>query len=178
MSSCERLSDTDQSSSPRLKHCHAHRLHHHNMVACNLHGWGSQVKNQWLILLRWERPQAKVSTPNPSIQMAPPTTSSHNSHPLQVHASNVLDTNGDWSFSSEPFEKNVHEPLYGEWLSSRANNTDCLKFLQWPFIVIGVSIMDISLAGFVGACYRNTSLLRLYLFVMFFIFAMLLRFFK
>ncbi|GAU14649.1 hypothetical protein TSUD_97130 [Trifolium subterraneum] len=24
----------------------------------------------------------------------------------------------------------------GIWLSSRANNTDCLKFLQWPLIII------------------------------------------
>uniref|UniRef100_A0A2P2JGY6 Uncharacterized protein MANES_11G140500 n=1 Tax=Rhizophora mucronata TaxID=61149 RepID=A0A2P2JGY6_RHIMU len=64
----------------------------------------------------------------------------------------------------------------GIWLSSRANNTDCLKFLQWPLIIIGVAIMVISLAGFVGACYRNTFLLWLYLFVMFFIIAALLGF--
>ncbi|XP_065868342.1 tetraspanin-3-like [Euphorbia lathyris] len=64
----------------------------------------------------------------------------------------------------------------GIWLSSRANNTDCLKFLQWPLIVIGVSIMVVSLAGFAGACYRNTFLLWLYLFVMFFIIAALIGF--
>ncbi|OAY37954.1 tetraspanin-3 [Manihot esculenta] len=64
----------------------------------------------------------------------------------------------------------------GIWLSSRANNTDCLKFLQWPLIVIGVSIMVISLAGFAGACYRNTFLMWLYLFVMFFIIAALIGF--
>ncbi|KAJ8751426.1 hypothetical protein K2173_016633 [Erythroxylum novogranatense] len=64
----------------------------------------------------------------------------------------------------------------GIWLSSRANNTDCLKFLQWPLIIIGVSIMVISLAGFAGACYRNTFLLWLYLFVMFFIIAALIGF--
>ncbi|EYU35767.1 hypothetical protein MIMGU_mgv1a024206mg [Erythranthe guttata] len=29
----------------------------------------------------------------------------------------------------------------GIWLSSHANNTDCPKFLQWPLIIIGVSIM-------------------------------------
>ncbi|KAG6629331.1 tetraspanin-3-like [Carya illinoinensis] len=64
----------------------------------------------------------------------------------------------------------------GIWLSTRANNTDCLKFLQWPLIVIGVSLMTISLAGFAGACYRNTVLMRLYLFVMFFIIAALIGF--
>lgn len=64
----------------------------------------------------------------------------------------------------------------GIWLSTRANNTDCLKFLQWPLIVIGVSIMSISLAGFAGACYRNTFLMRLYLFVMFIIIAALIGF--
>lgn len=64
----------------------------------------------------------------------------------------------------------------GIWLSSRANNTDCLKFLQWPLIVIGVSIMVVSLAGFAGACYRNTVLMWFYLFVMFFIIAALIGF--
>lgn len=64
----------------------------------------------------------------------------------------------------------------GIWLSSRANNTDCLKFLQWPLIIIGVSIMVVSLAGFAGACYRNTFLLRLYLVVMFLIIAVLIGF--
>ncbi|ONI00524.1 hypothetical protein PRUPE_6G092900 [Prunus persica] len=64
----------------------------------------------------------------------------------------------------------------GIWLSSRANNTDCLKFLQWPLIIIGVSIMVVSLAGFAGACYRNTFLMWVYLFVMFFIIAALIGF--
>lgn len=64
----------------------------------------------------------------------------------------------------------------GIWLSTRANNTDCLKFLQWPLIIIGVAIMVVSLAGFAGACYRNTFLMWLYLFAMFFIIATLLGF--
>ncbi|XP_050209844.1 tetraspanin-3-like [Mercurialis annua] len=64
----------------------------------------------------------------------------------------------------------------GIWLSSRANNTDCLKFLQWPLIVIGIAIMVVSLAGFAGACYRNTLLMWVYLFVMFFIIAALIGF--
>ncbi|XP_019448010.1 PREDICTED: tetraspanin-3-like [Lupinus angustifolius] len=64
----------------------------------------------------------------------------------------------------------------GIWLSTRANNTDCLNFLQWPLIIIGVSIMVISLAGFAGACYRNTLLMRLYLIIMFLIIAVLIGF--
>ncbi|PIN06463.1 hypothetical protein CDL12_20985 [Handroanthus impetiginosus] len=64
----------------------------------------------------------------------------------------------------------------GIWLSSRANNTDCMKFLQWPIIIIGVAIMVVSLAGFAGACYRNNFLMYLYLWAMFFIIAALIGF--
>ncbi|KAL5716928.1 Tetraspanin-4 [Ranunculus cassubicifolius] len=64
----------------------------------------------------------------------------------------------------------------GIWLSSKANTTDCIKFLQWPLIIIGISIMVISLAGFAGACYRNTVLLWIYLFAMFFVIAALIGF--
>lgn len=64
----------------------------------------------------------------------------------------------------------------GIWLSSRANNTDCMKFLQWPLIIIGVAIMVISLAGFAGACYRNTFLMWFYLWAMFFVIVALVGF--
>lgn len=64
----------------------------------------------------------------------------------------------------------------GIWLSTRANNSDCMSFLQWPIIVIGVSIMVVSLAGFAGACYRNTFLMYLYLWAMFVIIAVLIGF--
>ncbi|XP_047318598.1 tetraspanin-3-like [Impatiens glandulifera] len=64
----------------------------------------------------------------------------------------------------------------GIWLSNRANTSDCLKFLQWPIIIIGVSIMVVSLAGFAGACYRNTLLMYLYLWSMFLIIVALLGF--
>ncbi|CAL9764023.1 unnamed protein product, partial [Musa acuminata subsp. burmannicoides] len=64
----------------------------------------------------------------------------------------------------------------GIWLSAKANSTDCLRFLQWPLIIIGVAIMVISLMGFAGACYRLAWLLRLYLFAMFFVVAALLGF--
>ncbi|XP_051120250.1 tetraspanin-3-like [Andrographis paniculata] len=64
----------------------------------------------------------------------------------------------------------------GIWLSIRASNTDCMKFLQWPLLLIGGAIMAVSLAGFAGACYRNTFLMYLYLWAMFFIIASLLIF--
>ncbi|GMP49718.1 hypothetical protein CsSME_00016607 [Camellia sinensis var. sinensis] len=64
----------------------------------------------------------------------------------------------------------------GIWLSTRANTTDCLRFLQWPIIIIGVAIMVISLAGFAGACYRNTFLMYVYLWAMFLIIVALLGF--
>ncbi|KAA8549500.1 hypothetical protein F0562_001184 [Nyssa sinensis] len=64
----------------------------------------------------------------------------------------------------------------GIWLSGKANNTDCMKFLQWPLIILGVAIMVVSLAGFAGACYRNTFLMYLYLWAMFFIIAALIGF--
>ena len=64
----------------------------------------------------------------------------------------------------------------GIWLASRANTTDCISFLQWPIIVIGLTVMVVSLMGFAGACYRQTWLLRLYLFAMFFIVVALLFF--
>jgi|UniRef100_A0ACD5ZP29 uncharacterized membrane protein len=64
----------------------------------------------------------------------------------------------------------------GIWLASRANSTDCIRFLQWPIIVIGLAVMVVSLMGFAGACYRQTWLLRVYLFAMFFIVVALLFF--
>ncbi|EMS56387.1 hypothetical protein TRIUR3_25716 [Triticum urartu] len=64
----------------------------------------------------------------------------------------------------------------GIWLASRANSTDCIRFLQWPIIIIGLAVMVVSLMGFAGACYRQTWLLRIYLFAMFFIVVALLFF--
>ncbi|KAH9614592.1 hypothetical protein KSS87_012205 [Heliosperma pusillum] len=64
----------------------------------------------------------------------------------------------------------------GIWLSTQANSTDCMRFLQWPLIIIGASLMVVSLAGFAGSCYRNTCLMYLYLWVMFFVIAALIGF--
>lgn len=64
----------------------------------------------------------------------------------------------------------------GIWLSSRASTTDCMRFLQWPLILIGIAVMVVSLAGIAGACYRNTVLMYLYLWAMFFVIAALVFF--
>ncbi|CAA7406273.1 unnamed protein product [Spirodela intermedia] len=63
----------------------------------------------------------------------------------------------------------------GIWLSTKAT-TDCLKFLQWPIIIIGIALMIISLAGFAGACCYMSWLLQFYLFAMFIVIAVLIGF--
>ncbi|KAJ0979327.1 hypothetical protein J5N97_014801 [Dioscorea zingiberensis] len=64
----------------------------------------------------------------------------------------------------------------GIWLSSRTNSSECMQFLQWPLIVIGITIMVISLMGFAGACYGLSWLMWLYLFIMFFVVVALIGF--
>ncbi|KAL9270267.1 Tetraspanin-3-like protein [Drosera capensis] len=61
----------------------------------------------------------------------------------------------------------------GIYLATRASTTDCLRFLQWPILALGVAIFLISLTGIAGACYRNTILMYLYLWAMFFVIAVL-----
>ena len=55
----------------------------------------------------------------------------------------------------------------------RANNIDCMKFLQWSLIIIGMAIMIISLVGFTVTCFQNTFLMWLYLWAMFIIAALI-----
>ncbi|MED6157256.1 hypothetical protein PIB30_021758 [Stylosanthes scabra] len=45
--------------------------------------------------------------------------------------------------------------------------TECDRWLDIPFIVVGAFLLIVSLAGLIGACCRSTCLLWLYLFVMF-----------
>ncbi|MED6157257.1 Tetraspanin-8 [Stylosanthes scabra] len=54
----------------------------------------------------------------------------------------------------------------GVWLSKQAN-TDCERWLERPFIALGVFLLLVSLAGLIGACCRVTWLLWFYLLVMF-----------
>eukprot|EP00246_Nothoceros_aenigmaticus_P016027 TRINITY_DN7012_c0_g1_i1.p1 TRINITY_DN7012_c0_g1~~TRINITY_DN7012_c0_g1_i1.p1 ORF type:complete len:273 (+),score=23.88 TRINITY_DN7012_c0_g1_i1:232-1050(+) len=65
--------------------------------------------------------------------------------------------------------------IVGVWLSKQ-HTTDCVKFLQWPVIVIGAFILLMSVAGFVGACWGVPVLLWIYLFVMFLLIVLLLVF--
>ncbi|KAG9456060.1 hypothetical protein H6P81_000568 [Aristolochia fimbriata] len=60
----------------------------------------------------------------------------------------------------------------GIWLSNRAS-TDCEKFLEKPIIALGVFLLVVSLAGFIGACCRVTWLLWVYLLVMFLLIVLL-----
>lgn len=60
----------------------------------------------------------------------------------------------------------------GVWLAKQ-HGSDCYRFLQSPVIVLGVFILLISIAGFVGSCCRVTCLLCLYLVVMFLLIVLL-----
>ncbi|KAL8128690.1 hypothetical protein V2J09_017845 [Rumex salicifolius] len=55
----------------------------------------------------------------------------------------------------------------GVWLSHKASTTDCEQFLEKPLIVIGVFLLAVSVAGFIGSCCRINWLLWVYLLVMF-----------
>ncbi|KAH7279837.1 hypothetical protein KP509_37G039400 [Ceratopteris richardii] len=68
-------------------------------------------------------------------------------------------------------------PLLGAgiWLATKLD-TECVRFLEWPVIVIAIVILVVSLLGFFGACYRIPWLLYIYLIVMFFIILLLLVF--
>ncbi|XP_058086292.1 protein TORNADO 2-like [Magnolia sinica] len=53
----------------------------------------------------------------------------------------------------------------GIWLASEPDNS-CVKLLQWPVIIIGILILIVALAGFVGAFWRIPWLLFFYLVAM------------
>lgn len=55
---------------------------------------------------------------------------------------------------------------YGAWLS-KTYDTVCVRFLQYPIIVLGVFILLMSLAGLIGAWCDKRFLMLIYLFVMF-----------
>ncbi|XP_007039477.2 PREDICTED: protein TORNADO 2 isoform X1 [Theobroma cacao] len=54
----------------------------------------------------------------------------------------------------------------GIWLANEPDNS-CVKILQWPLIILGISISVVALLGFVGGCWRITWLLIVYLVAMF-----------
>jgi hypothetical protein len=61
----------------------------------------------------------------------------------------------------------------GLWLS-KASATTCSSVLQTPLLVIGFTVLIVSLAGFVGACFNVAWALRLYLLAIMLIIAILL----
>nr|GMC77267.1 tetraspanin-6 [Ipomoea batatas] len=65
-------------------------------------------------------------------------------------------------------------PIIGAGLWMARSSTTCEKFLQTPLLVIGFVILIVSLAGFIGACFRVTWALWFYLLVMLFLIAALM----
>ncbi|XP_040383713.1 tetraspanin-8-like [Oryza brachyantha] len=55
----------------------------------------------------------------------------------------------------------------GIWLGTRADGTECERYLSAPVIALGVFLMLVSVAGLVGACCRVNCLLWFYLVAMF-----------
>ncbi|KAH6790726.1 Tetraspanin family protein [Perilla frutescens var. frutescens] len=53
----------------------------------------------------------------------------------------------------------------GIWLATEPDNS-CVKILQWPVIIVGVLILVVALAGFVGGFWRIPWLLIFYLVAM------------
>ncbi|KAJ6712086.1 PROTEIN TORNADO 2 [Salix purpurea] len=53
----------------------------------------------------------------------------------------------------------------GIWLAMEPDNS-CVKILQWPVIILGVLILIVALAGFVGGFWRIPWLLIFYLIAM------------
>ncbi|XP_009114334.1 protein TORNADO 2 [Brassica rapa] len=53
----------------------------------------------------------------------------------------------------------------GIWLTTGAVNS-CVKLLQWPVIILGILILLVGLAGFIGGFWRITWLLVVYLIAM------------
>lgn len=53
----------------------------------------------------------------------------------------------------------------GIWLTNEPANS-CVKTLQWPLFILGVLILVVAVAGFIGAFWRITWLLILYMVAM------------
>ena len=50
----------------------------------------------------------------------------------------------------------------GIWLATRSASTECMRFLQWPLIALGLLLLLVSLLGLWGSLTHNTALLRSY----------------
>ncbi|ERN01106.1 hypothetical protein AMTR_s00002p00197500 [Amborella trichopoda] len=60
----------------------------------------------------------------------------------------------------------------GIWLATEPDNA-CVKLLQWPVIILGILVLIVALAGFVGAFWRVQWLLLFYLVAMLILIALL-----
>ena len=61
----------------------------------------------------------------------------------------------------------------GTWLASKPDN-ECIHAFRWPVVILGILILLVSLAGFVGAYWNKQGLLAFYLFCMAILIALLL----
>lgn len=61
---------------------------------------------------------------------------------------------------------------FGVWLAKKGDS-ECVKFLQWPVIVLGVFVLLVSMAGLFGAWCGNRILMYTYLFIMFLLIVLL-----
>ncbi|RZC68273.1 hypothetical protein C5167_031529 [Papaver somniferum] len=53
----------------------------------------------------------------------------------------------------------------GIWLSKKADN-QCVHLFRWPVLILGILLLIVSLAGFVGSYWNRQGLLAFYLFSM------------
>ncbi|KAK6944844.1 Tetraspanin/Peripherin [Dillenia turbinata] len=61
----------------------------------------------------------------------------------------------------------------GIWLASKPDN-ECIHFLRWPVVILGILILLVALTGFVGAYWNRESLLAFHLFCMAILISLLL----
>ncbi|OIW03989.1 hypothetical protein TanjilG_30265 [Lupinus angustifolius] len=61
----------------------------------------------------------------------------------------------------------------GTWLASKPDN-ECIHNFRWPVLILGILILFVSLAGFIGAYWNKQGLLAFYLFCMAILIALLL----
>ncbi|CAA0829212.1 Tetraspanin-2 [Striga hermonthica] len=61
----------------------------------------------------------------------------------------------------------------GLWLASKPDN-ECIRWLRWPLLFIGLAFLLVALTGFAGARCKNEGLLGLYLVSMFILIVLLL----
>ncbi|KAL6534984.1 hypothetical protein OROHE_013038 [Orobanche hederae] len=63
----------------------------------------------------------------------------------------------------------------GIWLASKPDN-ECIRWLRWPLVFIGIAFLLVALTGFAGAYWKKEGLLGVYLVCMFMLIVLLLVF--